>query len=741
MNIINIIKKVFIKKQIEDKNVGTNITLFDVNDIDLPSFNQLNDDDKKKVLKYKQQIDINNLEQIIKYNQDITTKGENITNLFIKYLYELNEITNKYGKTIDELNEEKVNLAINNFKLIILKEKLEDLRHDSYLKAIAIDSVNNEYKNRKHEFVELFSHAARIKRKNQLKSLEELETRSKITIKTLEQQLMAMSNAIINNNTMINQIDICNDLSNKIKNSVRKEICQKKLDFYKKVNHYLFDYKLETDLLDIKMGTYVIKETQILKLIASIELEIDKYVLKNKNKINDMFFWELKEIESAIQMETIIQRKQTLIEKINYLSVLAQIFNDYIHKKYINNLYEYKFNILTIDINSSKVNIIPETKEEFEVYKDILSKKFSQIQKGDAIQLFELKRNNRLQSILKILNKYFNKNGFNYEDILKDNFLLALLLAFDKKMGLKKFFNERKISHDYYKFLCSFHEDIFKWKESLPLNVVCEIVNEEKKSRKVLFPVVDKVFELALDLYNYCYSNSKFIDFFYVDDMYDQLLYKYTLPEGISEIKYDNSSVITDSLLYKIRQNSSGKKIVFPSSLKSLSGCIFGYISIRSIELNQGIISIGPVVFVNQILKEITFPSSLESIEGNSFDYKKIENITFLDFKNSKLLYNLLFSEEEKYKQALFNLFTCSYISTRGILITPRIHNLILNDNDSNVNIYRHQIEFKDTTGKREITLSINDIPYIREHLIETIREKTGFDYKECNKEKNKKTR
>lgn len=734
MRVIDKIKKIFVKKQDEDKKVDTNITLFDVNDINLPSFNQLSDDDKKKVLKYKQQIDINNLDQIIKYNQDITIEGENITNLFIKYLYELNEITNKYGKTIDELNEDSVNLAIKNVKLIVLKEKLEDLRHDSYLKTIAIDSVNNEYKNRKHEFVELFSHATRIKRKNQLKSLEELETRSKITIKTLEQQLMAMSNAIINNNTMINQIDICNELSNKIKNSVRKEICQKKLDFYKKVNHYLFDYKLETDLLDIKMGTYVIKETQILKLIASIELEIDKYVLKNKDKINDMFFWKLKEIESAIQMETIIQRKQTLIEKINYLSVLAQIFNDYIDKNYINSLYEYKFNILTIDINSSKVNIIPETKEEFEVYKDILSEKISRIQKGDVIELFILKGKNRLQSFLKIFNKYFNKNGFNYEDILKDNFLLALLLAFDKKMGLKKFFNEKKILHDYFTLLCSFHEDIFKWKESLPLKIVCEIVNEEKKSRILLFPFIDKDFELAFELYNYCSGNID-IDF-YVDDIHDQYLYKYTLPEGISEIKYDNSSVITDSLLYKIRQNSIGKKIVFPSSLKSLSGCIFGYISIRSIELNQGIISIGPVVFVNQILKEITFPSSLESIEGNSFDYKKIENITFLDFKNSKLLYNLLFSEEEKYKQALFNLFTCSYISTRGILITPRIHNLILNDNDSNVNIYRHQIEFKDTTGKREISLSINDIPYIREHLIKVIKEKTGFNFKEYHEEK-----
>ncbi len=225
MKLLDKIKSFFIKNKpnIDDKN--TNITLFYVNDISLPLFNDLNDNDKKKVLKYKKKLDINNLEQVIKYNQDITLEGENITNLFIKYLYELNEITNKYGKTIDELNEESVNLAIKNFKLIVLKEKLQDLRHGLYLKTVAIDIVNNEYKNRKHEFVELFSHAARIKRNSQLKSIEELETRSKITIKALEQQLMAMSNAIINNNIMINQIDIYNNLTDNVDNKkIRKKI-------------------------------------------------------------------------------------------------------------------------------------------------------------------------------------------------------------------------------------------------------------------------------------------------------------------------------------------------------------------------------------------------------------------------------------------------------------------------------------------------------------------------------------
>lgn len=238
-----------------------------------------------------------------------------------------------------------------------------------------------------------------------------------------------------------------------------------------------------------------------------------------------------------------------------------------------------------------------------------------------------------------------------------------------------------------------------------------------------------KEFPPFFELYNFCNN--------YIEVFNKHELYKYSLPEGINSIEYNNYGGMTDSLIHEIRNNSSGKTIIFPSSLWYLSGSIFGDISIKDIKLNERIISIGPVVFVNQILKNVTFPSSLESIEGNSFNYKEIENLTFIDFKNSKLLYNLLFSEEDKYKQVLFNLYTCAYDKNIGVYMEPHIWHLRLTDNDSNeFIIYDDDLEFKDTTGKREVTLSMDDIPYIREHLIKVIKEETGFDFKECNKEK-----
>lgn len=733
MKLLDKIKSFFIKNKpnIDDKN--TNITLFDINDISLPLFNDLNDNDKKKVLKYKKKLDINNLEQIIKYNQDITLEGENITNLFIKYLYELNEITNKYGKTIDELNEESVNLAIKNFKLVVLKEELEKLRYDSYIKTIAVDIVNNEYKNRKHEFIELFSHAARIKRKNQLKSIDELETRSKITIKTLEQQLMAMTNAIINNNVIVNQVDIYNQLSNKIDDEDKMfEIYRKKLDFYMKVNISLFNSNLPTAQLGLYVYNATIYEDRIIKLMAYIELEIDKYVLLNKEKINNTFLENLVNIELINNEISMKEQYNDLLKIINYLSILSQLFNEYVDKELIDRLYEYKFYLLTIDINSSKVGITPETKEEFEVYKNIISETIKKVQSGNARDILELKYNRcPSKPILNILKEYFYKNDYDYEKILNNNFLLALLLAFDKKKGLKDFFAEYKLDH----FSChdnvNLEEDIFDWDCELSLETICRIMQVEKELYK------RKEFPPFFELFRYCNKYYKYIEGFY-EDRINSSRNNYILPDGICSIEYSNyDGLKNNALINKLRENSSGKTIIFPSSLWYLSGSIFGDISIKDIKLNEGITYIGPIVFINQNLKNVVFPSSLESIEGNSFDYEKIENLTFIDFKNSKLLYNLLFSEEDKYKQVLFNLYTCAYDKNIGVYMAPYISRLILTDNDSNeFIIYDDDLEFKDTTHKREVTLSMDDVKYIREHLIKVIKEKTGFDFKECNKEK-----
>ncbi len=466
-------------------------------------------------------------------------------------------------------------------------------------------------------------------------------------------------------------------------------------------------------------------EMIIMKLIAVIELKIDKYKLEHKNEFEIDFYDGLNNLELTL-MRVVIKnelKNKEILEEINHLCILYQVFKEYIEKSDIERLYRLKFPRVTFNINSLKEVIIPETKEELDVYKKIISEKLALIQKGVSFGIINIE-NKRiiLPKLLKILKKYFYNNGYDYEKILNNSFLLALLLAFNRINGLKKFFTEYKFDHMTCHDIVDLQENIFDWDSELSLETICRIMQVEKKLNN------RKEFPPFFELYNFCNN--------YIREFDDLPTNKYVLPSGISSIEYG----IYDSLnplIREIREKSRDKIVFFPPSLWWISGSIFGNTPIKSIILNEGITYIGPVVFVNQILKNVTFPASLTSIECNSFNYKEIENLTFLDFKNSKLLYNLLFSEEDKYKQVLFNLYTCAYDKNIGVYMAPYISRLILTDNDSNeFIIYDSDLEFKDTTGKREVTLSMDDIPYIREHLIKVIKEETGFDFKECNKEK-----
>ena len=54
---------------------------------------------------------------------------------------------------------------------------------------------------------------------------------------------------------MINQIDIYNNLTDNVDNKkIRKKIYKKKIDFYKKINHYLDDIKLPVRELDLSFS-------------------------------------------------------------------------------------------------------------------------------------------------------------------------------------------------------------------------------------------------------------------------------------------------------------------------------------------------------------------------------------------------------------------------------------------------------------------------------------------------------
>ena len=751
MNLINIIKKLFIKKQFDDKVVDTNITLFDISNIDLPSFKNLNEKDKNKVLKYKKELDINNLEKIIKYNQDITLEGENITNLFIKYLYELNEITNKYGKTIDELNEESVNLAIKNFKLIVLKEKLEYLRHDSYLKTIAIDIVNNEYKSRKHEFVELFSHAARIKRKNQLKSIEELEIRSKITIKTLEQQLIAMSNAINNNNTMINLINIYDNLTDKVNNiEYREKLYNKKLEYFIKINKYCLQNSLQNiDKLQCLLNDFCCdKEQEILFLIAKIDLDIDKFTYSNKNYLIQQFRNGLEELEI---INITKENKYSLLNQIEKIELIINMLHEFItetereivipyfdknliYKNELRKLYEIKFNVLTTDINEFRYSpITSENGYEYEIYKSIISDKIRKINNGKTVETKRFKEQGMFKKLINIFNKELFPSlsiELKLETILSSGYLIGFIISFEKENGLDNFFKEYTLSKNYYKDWIKLYPNIIL-EDSLSLDCICTFVEYELETKEInKYPNIYKLYKLIKEVENNNQENN---------------IYK--LPEGIKELNgywgqmtSYNMSSYKYLILKIIREKAKDRKIIFPSSLRKITGDIFANTpldsyNIKDVVLNEGLEIIGPEVFDRQNIENVVIPPSVKEISDNSFYYSKIKDLEFTNFKESKLLYNLLYNNNVPYRELFFKLFNCDI----NFNIKPNFYKIyLIDENGKKYIIYKNELEFKSVISSNKGLSEVywNDIPNIRSNFIRLIAQKTKSNFKEYNKDK-----
>ena len=281
MNFIEKIKMIFKPKKEEIKDTTTTISLYNVSDIIIPTFNELSEYNQEKVIKYQKQIDINNLENIIKYNQETSKNGEELSNLLIKYLYEEIEKNNKSAKELQEID---INSCIQNMKIIVIRNMIKDLLKDSYLKTIALENLKKDYENKEHKFIEIFSRAARIKRNMELRSIDESITRSKITIKTLEQQIKAVNNAINNNDVLTSKMNIYNKLIDKIqKDKIRKTIYVNKLVYFIDITRQLKNKftKLNEITNLLKIGLNGDTEQQILENFAITELELDRFIIKN----------------------------------------------------------------------------------------------------------------------------------------------------------------------------------------------------------------------------------------------------------------------------------------------------------------------------------------------------------------------------------------------------------------------------------------------------------------------------
>lgn len=350
--------------------------------------------------------------------------------------------------------------------------------------------------------------------------------------------------------------------------------------------------------------------------------------------------------------------------------------------------------------------------KEIDHYIKIISDKINNINQGISPFAKKLQENNLLKKTIKYLNSYFKSfdGKYRYVDILFNRNLLGLLLAFDNEKSFNNFFKEYKYSKNGTVVNKSINLPWmnFEWDKYLPLETIYTLYEIEGRDKPPFYDIYK--------LYHKIEKNYKFTDSYYY------------LPEGIQVIDDPGGD---KELLSHIEKKSNNKVVVLPSTLKKISGSVFGQSTIRGTILNDGLEYIGNFVFLGQTLRRITFPSSVSVIEVYSFKYNELKELVFDDYKNSCLLYFLLYDNTTKSEKMLKKMFQFGYDEDYRKVINSKIEKIILCDKeDGNIELTRDELF--------DIYNISNNIDEVRYNLACLINSKTKINIEEYHKEKAK---
>ena len=267
MNIMNIIKR--IKSLFKGKKINqeiqeeTNIVGFDISHIFLPKIKDLSIEDQELVKRYQNEINIEKFKSLLDYVKRISDESQLVTNLLIEYIYEYDQHTLKVKTSPDDktMNEERINLLFLNQKINLLKGELKKLKKESILKTISLQEVLKFESKRICDFLGIFGFASKIKRENLKRSLSDAINNMKITIITINQQIMAINNALENAYQTINSIDNFNIVENEKTKLIKQEIYLKKItitvntfeNLYLLGINFLIPYELEKYMYDFSL--------------------------------------------------------------------------------------------------------------------------------------------------------------------------------------------------------------------------------------------------------------------------------------------------------------------------------------------------------------------------------------------------------------------------------------------------------------------------------------------------------
>jgi len=698
MKIIELIKKLLNYKTNDEIVEKTGIITYDISSIELPDYKFLEGIDKLKVLKYKKNINVKELDNLLFYNSDISKEGEKISNLLIKILYELKEIVRKDNKSEEQINEELINLAIKNIKIIVLKNMLEELLEETILKTVALIEFQKKELEKKQDFLGIFSFASKLKRKSEEESISEAIIRSKITIKVLKDQTRAINSAILANDTLINQTDIYNNLTDKVRNELQRKKIYSAIRYFLNINNFIFDNKLDDlDNLDNLLNNFSQEnELKIIFQIAKIEIEIDKFIYDNKYRMISFFKEELNSLKVS----------KDSLEKIEKLELITKVFKDFIEEDNIEKLYQLKFNILTLDVNSNDNRIFNDLNcRGFKYYEKIIMGMISDVLNLRTEEMERFTEYGLTRQAISIFNKIFKQDNrrFDATEIIRYPYYLALLLAFVRPNGIRNFFNNFKFNHGRCHDLVELYENYnFDFESYLTADTICQLIESEVKynDRKDV-PYFYDLYRLLLKFEE---KEAKKINGKNEKELY------YKIPEGIKEFGIMKHNYI--AFLKQINEKSKDKIVVFPKSISRLDDSLFEPDTIKGAYLNEGLKYLGPFAFKGQKLSIIRIPSTLENIDNDICGIDFIKVLEFSNFKNSKLLCDFLWSNEPwvlKFIQSMF------YIDFKEIVLYDEFNN-------------KYVIERKYLNLKTRIIVTSKDALEVRKRIRELIKQRTGYD-------------
>ncbi len=331
----------------------------------------------------------------------------------------------------------------------------------------------------------------------------------------------------------------------------------------------------------------------------------------DKNKLYDDIKLNVALLEKECEMYAYTHKDEALRLKESYdlndegkILLFYEYGKDIFDYDFVKEFYLYKFNLLVTDINNS-CNESPINVKDygFLFYMEIIGDKIYNLDKSYYFNDL-IDKNVDISEQLDGSREYLKTKEeiFDYEEILKNKYKLAFLVSLEYENGIKDYFNKNiidlRINHEFdepIKF--SFFSNYYVLEDIILLSSIFELTVQNSSDHPL-----SAIYEA------------------------NRIVNNLIVPDGVKKINLNCrylSRIINEVL--------SGKKYVFPNSLKTIIGKIdyLGY-DFSNLYFPDGLEEL-------MLGYNATIPSSVEILKRGA---KHIGYVKFRDFKNSKIVNN-----------------------------------------------------------------------------------------------------